>query len=309
MLVEKISLSDCDTYKDVFVRFIYENNRDYRSVEPKDTEAAYELFSEMKSEIRNDTAIVYGAMHNGKLVGFIWASKRSFREDNSRMFLNIMCVDDEYKTPLVFEHLLNTVQKEAKHMGYKALFVYEEMSKVDKISFYKKVGFEIERIQLVKTLTGEEVRKKGLVASPEFIAENLSSFAKLHEENIHAHILTENFSYNDAVETMHKIIQYLKDGKASVYYESNEENIVGMIWIHPYRNMGEDRMHLSSIVVKAEYKGNAYGQKLFSAVYDEMITKGFSTIYTNVDAINSYAAKFYYKQGFVDEAYQMIINL
>ncbi len=309
MLIKKIDVSDCDAHEEDLVRYIYENNRWRRYVEPKDTESAYKLFSEMKSGIREKTAIVYGAVDNGVLVGFIWTSKRSFREDNKRMFLNIMYVDDRYKNYNVCELLLDAVKKKAKSMGYKALFVYEEISDNDSVAFYKETGFEIERIQLVKNLTGNENKQKGLAASSEFIEKNLSVFAKLYEENVHAHILLENFSHDDAVASMHKLIQYLKDEKASVYYECNEENVIGMIWVHPYKNMCEDRMHLNAIVVKKEHKGTSYGQKLFSAVYNEMNEKKQKTIYTNVDAVNSYAAKFYYKQGFEDEAYQMVFKL
>ena len=308
-MIKKIDILDCDTYEEEFVRYIYENNKCRRSVETKDIESAYKHFSEMKSGIQEKTAIVYGAVDSGVLLGFVWASKRSFREDNKRMFLNIMYVDVGYKNCNVCELLLDAVKKKAKSMGHKALFVYEEISDNDAVEFYKEAGFEIERIQLVKNLTGNENKQRGLAASPEFIEKNLSTFAKLYEENIHAHVLLENFSYDDAVTAMNKLIQYLKDEKASVYYECNGENVIGMIWVHPYKNMCENRMHLSAIVVQKKYKGNSYGQKLFSAVYNGMIEKNLKTIYTNVDAENSYATKFYYKQGFEDEAYQMVFKL
>lgn len=148
--IKRLYLDDVKLFRDTITRFIYESSANvaYRnSICITDAEQKY---TELINYINEDKAIVYGAIEDNALIGFVWAYEYPFREDKSRVYVSILHVDDQHRGQRVGNHLLSSVEKEASKNGYGSVFLHAEAFNDGAIRFYNRMGYETERIQLVK---------------------------------------------------------------------------------------------------------------------------------------------------------------
>lgn len=307
MEIKKLSVQDYDKYNLYIKRFIYESNNHCKYMKDYSMEEAERKALEMRDYICRIKTLVYGAVEDDKLIGFVWSDEIPFREDTNRLYISIEYVDAEYRNRDIESQLYRALEKEAIERGYNALFLHTEACNEDALLFYYREGFVKERIQLVKYLDNmDKILNMDLDARADYINEHLDVFATLFLENERAHILLDSFTYEDAVKKMKQMASYVSENKAKVYYIASEDIPIAMLWTHPYILYDEERIHISAIVVDSKYRGKGIAGQLYKMMYYDMKERGKNIVYTNVDAINLNSLFFHHKQGFLDEKYQLV---
>ena len=112
---------------------------------------AYEKISSLIDHLRDNTAVVYGAFYDEKIVGFIWAYLHQFREEN-RMYVSEIRVKEEYRSRGIGKSLLKTVEAIAKEKGFPAIYLHAEANNPASRHFYENNGYVEERIQFRKEI-------------------------------------------------------------------------------------------------------------------------------------------------------------
>lgn len=310
MEIKKLTVDDCDQYGKELIRYIFESNNHCNYITRYTMDDAENKVEEMKNYIQNNKAIVYGAVEDDVLLGFVWGYEYPFREDVNRLYVSIIHIDAAYRSRGIGDLILSALEKEAADKGYHAVFLHTEAFNDGAIRFYHKQGFEKERIQLVKKLDLSEKPENfggGYRVTAEYAMKYAEQFAHMYLENIRTHILMDSFQYTEAEKKIANMILYIRDEKAVVYCVTDESNApVGMLWAHPYLINEEERMHVSVPVVMSEHRRKNYAAQMYEAMYSDMKQMGLDTVYTNVDAINQTSLLFHYKQGFEDEMYQFV---
>lgn len=141
---------DIEFYKEQLIRYIYESNRNAAYMESYSKNDAKDKYEELLSYSKEKKAIVYGAIEEGNLIGFIWAYRYAFREDQSRLYVSILHVDKAYRNMHVGRELLTTVEERAAKEKINTVYLHAEADNLGAVRFYEKNGYEIERIQLAK---------------------------------------------------------------------------------------------------------------------------------------------------------------
>jgi ribosomal protein S18 acetylase RimI-like enzyme len=106
-----------------------------------------ELFSFLKS----DNAFLLGAVHEEVLIGFLWAYKRVFFEEQ-RIYINSMIINETHRGNNVGKSLMKELEKIALANNISVLDVSTASFKQEAIKFYESLGFKSERIQFRKEL-------------------------------------------------------------------------------------------------------------------------------------------------------------
>ena len=90
--------------------------------------------------------------------------------------------------------------------------------------------------------------------------------AQLYYENVHSNAFYEHYTYEEAYEKMNELIGHLRDNTAVVYGVFDGEEIVGFIWAYAHQFREENRMYVSEIRVKEEYRKRVIGKELLGLV-------------------------------------------
>lgn len=155
MDIKKLSSYDCDVHRQTLAQYIFESNNHCHYINNYSlTEAESKVF-EMKEYIKGGKAIVYGAIENEKLMGFVWSYTYPFREDTNRLYVSIIHVNDICRSKGIGNLLLKALEIEAKELGYNAIFLHTEAFNDGAIHFYEREGFTKERIQFSKVIAKE----------------------------------------------------------------------------------------------------------------------------------------------------------
>lgn len=151
MKIEPITAEMAGEYREQIAQLYFENVR-YNAFHSHYTyDEAYEKIGSLIDYLRDDTAIVYGAFEDGKLIAFIWAYVHQFREEN-RMYVSEIRVKEEYRRRGIGRELLRLVEDKAKEMGLGAVYLHAEANNPASVRFYKTTGYCEERIQMRKSL-------------------------------------------------------------------------------------------------------------------------------------------------------------
>ena len=111
--------------------------------------------TELIDYLNEEKAIVYGAYDKSKLVGFIWGYPRTFF-DEKRIFINCLVVNKEYEKQGIGKKLINRLEDFAKENKYDSIDLTVAPFNENAVGFYNHMGFESERIQMVKKLGGKQ---------------------------------------------------------------------------------------------------------------------------------------------------------
>ncbi len=112
-------------------------------------EKAKSVYDNMITFKNNGTAIILGAFDllDNSLVGFIWGYKRA-----CRLHVNYFYIDSKYRSMGVGKMLINKIYEIAKQRNINEIELIVAPSNDNAINFYKKQGFDCERICLCKKI-------------------------------------------------------------------------------------------------------------------------------------------------------------
>ena len=99
------------------------------------------------------TAILFGAFEETTLAGFLWAYERMVLGE-IRVHLRELVVDSAYRRNGIGKQLIEILIAAAKNRGIASIELLTSHSNSGAVSFYENLGFECERVQMVKKLGG-----------------------------------------------------------------------------------------------------------------------------------------------------------
>lgn len=137
-------------YKKDIVNLIYENFRSHIvSYKMEDAEIKYE---EMFSYLINRLALVFVAIKENEVIGFVWSYKHYYRESTNRLYISIIQVNENYRNRKIGKSLMLEVKSYASLNNIEYLFLHVDADNTKGVNFYNKFGFKHERIQMVKRI-------------------------------------------------------------------------------------------------------------------------------------------------------------
>ena len=114
-----------------------------------DNEKTEKIIEEMKQFIEDKSAIIIGAFQKEKLLGFIWGYKTNVN-NKMRIHINYFVVDEKSRKQGIGSKLIEKMYKIAKTMQIEKVELMVTAKNTTAINFYKKQGFEVERVKLCK---------------------------------------------------------------------------------------------------------------------------------------------------------------
>lgn len=129
--------------------------------------------------------------------------------------------------------------------------------------------------------------------------------AKLYYENVRSNAYHSHYTYDEAYEKMKDLIGHLADNTAIVYGAFDGEQILGFIWAYVHQFREENRMYVSEIRVKEEYRKHGIGNQMLRMVEDKAREMGLGAVYLHAEANNPEALRFYKAVGYCEERIQM----
>ncbi|MCK9478237.1 MAG: GNAT family N-acetyltransferase [Firmicutes bacterium] len=111
------------------------------AAEIKTVEALNETYEDVAADIKNKK--VYCALLDKKVIGSL---RIEINSDNKTAYLSRFGVLLEYRNIGVGKKLMQAVDIELKSLGIQKLFLHTAINIPELISFYKKVGFQIETV-------------------------------------------------------------------------------------------------------------------------------------------------------------------
>lgn len=152
MKVVQLQAEQVQAYFEDLVRLKY---RSVRHSFPENSEGleAYcrEKLAELPNYINAGKALVLAAVEKGKIIGFLWAYPRVFLHEE-RLFINGIAVDGEYEGTGTAQQLLNHLENLARERNCTAIDLMVAPFNGRAVGFYRKHGFQDERIQMVLDL-------------------------------------------------------------------------------------------------------------------------------------------------------------
>lgn len=109
------------------------------------------IMEEMKQFIEDKSAIIIGAFKKERLLGFIWGYKTSINDKN-RIHINYFVVDGKCRKQGIGSQLIEKIYKIAKEMQIQEVELMVTTKNATAVNFYKKQGFEEERVKLCKRI-------------------------------------------------------------------------------------------------------------------------------------------------------------
>lgn len=150
--VVKLSKELCIRYKQPLVSLYFDNVKSCSLTTSFLYSDAELKIAELIEYVGNGSALVFGCVDKGELVGFIWAYTVVFREE-IRMYVSVVQVDAAYRGHGLGTNLLKAIENEARTAGLPALFIHSEANNQGAIRLYEREGYVMERVQLRKPIS------------------------------------------------------------------------------------------------------------------------------------------------------------
>ena len=151
MEIKKLSAELAEKNFATLTDYYYKNSKACSCMESVAIEDAEAKIKSMIAHIADGSAIVYGCFDGEELLGYIWAYRISFR-DEDRVYVSEVHVSEKCRGQGMGHLLLAAVEAEARGMGVHALYIHTEADNAGAIRLYEREGYRMERVQLRKPL-------------------------------------------------------------------------------------------------------------------------------------------------------------
>lgn len=141
----------CLKNKERLASFYYSNIRSCAYMDSFSFKDAELKIESLIGHVSDGSAMVFGVFDNEELIGYVWAYRHQFREEE-RIYVNEIHVAEPYRGKGVGKQLLSAVESMAKERGFGATYLHAEGNNEGAICFYRNQGYEIERVQVRKGL-------------------------------------------------------------------------------------------------------------------------------------------------------------
>ena len=117
--------------------------------------------------------------------------------------------------------------------------------------------------------------------------------AQLYFGNIQMCSHLDHYTFGDAYEKVGQFIDHLEADTCVGFAAFDGDELCGFVWAYPHQFRGEQRMYVSEIRVREDYRGKGIGRL------------GIGALYLHAEADNPDAIKFYESLGFQAERVQL----
>lgn len=152
MEIKQVSSEMCKNRKQDIAKIIFNSMNFGCDLEWYSIAEALVKCDELKQYIELENAIAFSAIEENEINGFIWAYPYSERGDESRVYISIIYVNENFRDASVGKHLVKAVEEAAKRKGYKKVWLHTGGSNFGARKFYEKIGFKQERVQYIKNI-------------------------------------------------------------------------------------------------------------------------------------------------------------
>lgn len=140
----------CEQYAPEISEYIYQSyTQAHQYNESFSLEKAKDKCRELREYLAQGRACAFGAIDH-TLIGFIWSYRYPFRDDENRTYVSTFHVDERYRNRHIGEQLLRAVERKAVENGCHTVFLHTEARNSGAIHFYERMGYQMERVQMVK---------------------------------------------------------------------------------------------------------------------------------------------------------------
>ena len=148
-MVEITQLDDAGarSHQDDLARLLHENYRIGFPESAVGVEYAREKIRGLIGYLERHEAIVYGAMDQGRLVGFLWGVRRQVFSA-TRYHINELIVSAECRGQGIGRRLVEAYVAEASRAGVDGVDLFCSKSNAAAVGFYESLGFEVERYHM-----------------------------------------------------------------------------------------------------------------------------------------------------------------
>ena len=129
--------------------------------------------------------------------------------------------------------------------------------------------------------------------------------AQLYYENVRSNAFHSHYTYDEAYEKIGSLIDHLRDDTAIVYSAFEDGELIAFIWAYVHQFREENRIYVSEIRVKEEYRKRGIGSQMLRLVEDEARELGIGAVYLHAEGNNPEAIGFYKAAGYCEERIQM----
>ena len=106
---------------------------------------------DMHNYIIDGSAYVFGIINENNVIGFLWAYKRTFLNEDRLHIIHII-IDSEYRNIGLGTLLIDYIENLAVEENIKIIELITSSDNTNTINFYKTHGFKIKRYQFEKNI-------------------------------------------------------------------------------------------------------------------------------------------------------------
>lgn len=129
--------------------------------------------------------------------------------------------------------------------------------------------------------------------------------AQLYFGNIQMCAHLGHYTFGDAYEKVGQFIDHLESDTCVGFAAFDGDELCGFVWAYPHQFREEQRMYVSEIRVREDYRGRGIGRELLEKVEERARELGICALYLHAEVDNPDAIRFYESQGFQAERVQL----
>lgn len=129
--------------------------------------------------------------------------------------------------------------------------------------------------------------------------------ADFYHKNVCSAAYYAHYTIEEAYDKISKLIDHLRSHTALVYGAFDGKEIVGFIWAYVHQFREENRMYVSEIRVREDYRCRGIGTKLLESVEAKTKEMKIGATYLHAEAGNTTARRLYEALGYREERIQL----
>ncbi|AOT70136.1 GNAT family N-acetyltransferase [Geosporobacter ferrireducens] len=139
--------------------------------------------------------------------------------------------------------------------------------------------------------------------------ENSKEIIELLNDNYLINFPNHHDLSNFAISNFHDMKKFINDGSALIIAAYSGGKVIGFLWAYRRLFLGEERLHISHIVVDAAFRGYGIGTRMIDFIEKYALEKNIKVIELLTTSKNERTIEFYNKHGFSVTRVQFEKNL
>lgn len=146
-----LSSEDIETYKFNIINLMKQSYSISFPKEKNNQQDFEKRIISLKNYINNEQAVVYGAMENNKVIGFIWFFYKIVQDKNI-VHVNHFVIDEKYRGAGIGKQLWLRLEQYGTAKKIDEIELMVTKNNYEALKFYEKKDFEVERLIMKKRL-------------------------------------------------------------------------------------------------------------------------------------------------------------